>query len=299
MTGPHEHIDPELRYVLDLSDRERLHFIDRSTLLRYPAADDIFKQLTRLLEMPKRARMDNLLIVSESNNGKTTLARQFQERHGRAFVNTDNESVKPIIIVESPPVADEKSLHLSILKRFRAPHRKTAPAAELRYQAVHLLRQCRTRMLIIDEFHSLLTGSGRNQSVVMNTIKFLCNELQIPIVAVGTREAVQVLHTDAQHISRFDVAILPLWRLDPDFQRLLVGFEQILPLKQPSHLYLKEMAQELHAASRGNLGDLSKILVKCARKAIETGDEHISVELVESVHESDLRVASGGAGRKS
>ena len=299
MTAAHEHIDPELRYVLDLSDRERLHFIDRPTLLRYPAADDIFKQLTRLLEMPKRARMDNLLIVSESNNGKTTLARQFQERHGQAFVNTDNESVKPIVIVESPPVADEKSLHLSILKRFRAPHRKTAPAAELRYQALHLLRQCRTRMLIIDEFHSLLTGSGRNQSVVMNTIKFLCNELQIPIVAVGTHEAVQVLHTDAQHISRFDIATLPLWKLDRDFQRLLVGFEQILPLKQPSHLYRKETAQELHAASRGNLGDLRKILVKCARKAIETGAEHISAELVESAHESDLRVASGGGGRKS
>ena len=276
-----EHIDPDLRYVLNLSDRKRLRFIDRPTLLRYPAADDISKQLVRLLKMPKRARMDNLLIVSESNNGKTTLVRQFQKRHGKAFVNKDNESVKPIVIVESPPVAHEKSLHLSILKRFRAPQRTTAPAAELRYEAIHLLRQCRTRMLIIDEFHSLLAGTGRNQSVVMNTIKFLCNELQIPIVAVGTHEAVQVLHTDPQHISRFDVAKLPLWKLDHGFQRLLVGFEQILPLKLPSELFRKEMAQQLHTVSGGNLGDLRKILAKCARKAIETGAEHISAELVE------------------
>lgn len=294
-----EHIDPDLRYVLNRSDRKRLRFLDRATLLRYPAADDISKQLVRLLKMPKRARMDNLLIVSESNNGKTTLVRQFQKRHGKAFVNKDNESVKPIVIVESPPVADEKSLHLSIVKRFRAPQRTTAPAAELRYQAIHLLRQCRTRMLIIDEFHSLLAGTGRNQSVVMNTIKFLCNELQIPIVAVGTHEAVQVLHTDPQHISRFDVAKLPLWKLDHNFQRLLVGFEQILPLKLPSELFRKEMAQRLHAVSGGNLGDLRKILVKCARKAIETGAEHISAELVEGMHEADPRVASGGAGRKS
>lgn len=211
----YDHIDPELRYVLDLSDQERLHFIDRPTLLRYPAADDIFKRLLRLFEMPKRARMDNLLIVSESNNGKTTLVSQFQNRHGKPFVNQDNEAIKPIVIAESPPEADEKSLHLSILKRFRAPFRKTAPAAELRYQAIHLLRQCRARMPIIDEFHSLLPGTGRNQSVVMNTIKLLCNELQIPIVAVGTHEAVQVLQTDPQHASRFDVARLPLWELDP------------------------------------------------------------------------------------
>lgn len=292
----YEHIDPELRYVLDLSDRERLHFLDRPTLLRYPAADDIFKQLLRLLEMPKRARMDNLLIVSESNNGKTTLVSQFQKRHGEPFVNHDNEAIKPIVIAESPPAADEKSLHLSILKRFRAPFRKTAPAAELRYQAIHLLRQCRARMLIIDEFHSLLAGTGRNQSVVMNTIKLLCNELQIPIVAVGTHEAVQVLQTDTQHVSRFDVARLPLWQLDRDFQRLLVGFEQILPLKRPSSLYRKEMAQMLHTVSGGNLGDLRKLLVNCAREAIETGAEHIGIERVEKMHAR--AVASRGAGKK-
>ncbi|MCY4121945.1 MAG: TniB family NTP-binding protein, partial [Acidobacteria bacterium] len=252
--------------------------------------------LQRLLEMPKRARMDNLLIVSESNNGKTTLVSQFQKRHGEPFVNHDNEAIKPIVIVESPPAADEKSLHLSILKRFRAPFRKTAPAAELRYQAIHLLRQCRARMLIIDEFHSLLAGTGRNQSVVMNTVKLLCNELQIPIVAVGTHEAVQVLRTDPQHVSRFDVARLPLWKLDRDFQRLLVGFEQILPLKRPSNLYRKEMAQLLYTFCGGNLGDLRKLLVNCAREAIETGAEHIGTELVEKTHAR--AVASRGADDK-
>ena len=132
--------------------------------------------------------------------------------------------------------------------------------------------------------------------MVMNTIKLLCNELQIPIVAVGTHEAVQVLQTDPQHVSRFDVARLPLWKLDRDFQRLLVGFEQILPLKRPSSLYRKEMAQLLQTFSGGNLGDLRKLLVNCAREAIETGAEHIGIELVEKLHAR--AVASRGAGNK-
>ena len=69
-------------------------------------------------------------------------------------------------------------------------------------------------MLIIDEFHSLLVGTPRLQRQVMNAIKMLCNELQIPIVGVGAKDAIRVLHTYPQHASRFDVAELPTWKLD-------------------------------------------------------------------------------------
>ena len=199
----YEHIAPKYRHVLGLSDRDRLAFLDQEILLNYPAATELHKRLKRLFDMPKRTRMGNLLIVGESNNGKSTVVQQFQERHGQPYVNEDDQAVKPVIIAQAPPTADEKSLHLSILKHFHAPHRMTAPVTELRYQVIHLFRLCHTRMLIIDEVHSLLAGTVRKQSEVMNTIKLLCNELQIPIICVGTREAVNVLHTDPQHASRF------------------------------------------------------------------------------------------------
>ena len=279
----YEHIDPGLRHVLGLSDRERLAFLDRPILQRYPAGDEILKQLERLLEIPKRPRMGNLLIVGESNNGKTTLIEKFHGVHGKPSINLDNKPVKPIIIAEAPPTADEKSLYLSILDRFHAPHRPTDPVTRLRFQTIHLLRECQTRMLMIDEIHSVLTGTSRKRAEVMNAIKFLCNELRIPIVAVGTRVAVQVLHGDPQHASRFEVAVLPKWKLNRDFQKLLVGFQETLPLKKASNLAAKEMAQRLYAISTGNLGDLRELLVACARKAIETGTERITPEIVESM----------------
>ena len=279
----YEHSDPDLRHVLGLSDHERLGFMDWPILLRYPAANEILKRLERLLEMPKRPRMGNLLIVGESNNGKTTLIEKFHSVHGKSSVNSDNEPVKPTIVAESPPGADEKSLYLSVLDRFHAPHRTTAPATQLRFQAIHLLRQCHTRMLIIDEFHSLLTGTARKQAEVMNAIKFLCNELRIPIVGVGTHVAVNVLRTDPQHASRFEVAVVPRWKLDSDFQKLLVGFHGTLPLKRSSNLAGKEMAKQLHVISTGNLGNLRELLVTCARMAIEKGTEQITPEIVKSM----------------
>ena len=173
-------------------------------------------------------------------------------------------------------------MYISILEQFFAPYRATDPTSKLRYQTIHLLRACHVRILIIDEFHSLLTGSPVKQREVMNAIKLLCNELAIPIVGVGTREAVRVLHTDPQHASRFDVMTLPAWELNVDFQRLLAGFEKILPLKLRSNLHAPELAQRLYTISEGNTGNLHRLLIECAVEAIKSGKEQIDKTIVES-----------------
>lgn len=276
-----DHIHPDFRHVMGMSDRDRIAFLDEPRWIAYPVASRILDTLRGLMEKPTRPRMPSLLIVGEPNNGKTTVVRRFLDLHGNGYVNDDADPVKPVILAEAPPSADEKGLYISILERFFTPYRASDPASKLRYQVIHLLRLCRTRILVIDEFHSLLTGTAMKQREVMNAIKLLCNELAIPIVGVGTRDAVRVLHTDPQHASRFDVISLPLWELNQDFQRLLVGFEKILPLKLPSKLHQPELATALHAISGGNLGDLHHLLVECARAAIEGGKEQIDKKIIQ------------------
>lgn len=276
-----DHIHPDFRHVMGMSDRDRIAFLDEPRWIAYPVANRVLDTLRGLMEKPTRPRMPSLLIVGEPNNGKTTVVRRFLDLHGNGYVNDDADPVKPVILAEAPPSADEKGLYTSILERFFTPYRASDPASKLRYQVIHLLRLCRTRILVIDEFHSLLTGTAMKQREVMNAIKLLCNELAIPIVGVGTRDAVRVLHTDPQHASRFDVISLPLWELNQDFQRLLAGFEKILPLKLPSKLHQPELATALHAISGGNLGDLHHLLVECARAAIEGGKEQIDKKIIQ------------------
>lgn len=277
-----EHIHPDFRHVMSLADKERIEFLDEPRWIGYKTAQQIMDTLQGLLHKPVRPRMPNLLLVGDPNNGKTTIVRRFRDLCGQGYVNEDADPVKPIILAEAPPTADEKGLYISILERFFTPYRATDPASKLRYQVIHLFRACHVRMLIIDEFHSLLTGSAVKQREVMNAIKLLCNELAIPIVGVGTREAVRVLHTDPQHASRFDVMSLSGWELNPDFQRLLAGFETVLPLKHPSRLHQPEIATVLHAISEGNIGNLHRLLVECAKEAVKSGREQINKSLIES-----------------
>lgn len=276
------HLHPDLRHVLGFSAEERIEFMDQPRWLGYPLANRTIEAMRGLMEKPSRPRMPNLLIVGDSNNGKTTIVQRFSKLYGQGYVNEDADPVKPVIVTQAPPSADEKGLYIAILETFWAPYRPTDPVSKLRYQVIHQLRACHTRLLVIDEFHSLLTGGAVKQRETMNAIKLLCNELMLPIVGVGTRDAVRVLHSDPQHASRFDVVTLPVWTLNQDFQKLLAGFEKTLPLKQASHLHEPELATSLHAISGGNLGDLHRLLIECANTAILSGAERIDGDIIQS-----------------
>ncbi len=278
----YEHVLPEFRHVMALSDAERIQFLKEPRWVAYPAGDHASAFLLDLMTTPKRPRMPNLLLVAEPFNGKTTLIRRFHALHGVTRQNERGATVRPVHLVESPPRASEKELYCAVLEHFHAPYRASAQAVVLRHQVIHLCRACEVQLLIFDEFHSLLEGTPRQQREVMNALKLLCNTLMIPVVGVGTRAAVRALHTDPQHASRFDVLELPLWKLDASFQQMLAGFEVALPLKKPSQLYAGESAGWLHLISGGNMGDLHRLLMVCAEEAITSGKECIDLPLIQS-----------------
>lgn len=122
-----EHVHESYRHVMALGARERVDFLETQRWIGYPVAARILERLERLLRQPKRTRMQSLLVVGESNNGKATLIKRFLETAGQPSVDENNDPVKPVLLVESPPSADEKGLYLSILDRFHASHRASDP----------------------------------------------------------------------------------------------------------------------------------------------------------------------------
>ncbi len=62
------------------------------------------------------------------------------------------------------------------------------------------------------------------------------NELRIPIVGVGTRDADLAIRSDDQLENRFEPIPIPRWKEGDDLLSLLASFEAVLPLRRRSEI---------------------------------------------------------------
>lgn len=97
----------------------------------------------------------------------------------------------------------------------------------------------------------------RRAYVVFSKLKFISNELSMPIVAWGTSEALYAMQTDAQISSRFDPFALPKLRESAEFREFLVSFGRLLSFEIPSPLGKKVTIQKLMALSSGLTGKVT------------------------------------------
>ena len=141
---------------------------------------------------------------------------------------------------------------------------------------MRLLRATGVRILIIDEVHNLLSGAAGQQRRFLNLLRWLGNELQIPLVAVGTAEALRAIQSDDQMANRFSPFPLPVWRDGDEYLRLLSSLEALLPLRRPSQLAELPLAGRILTASEGVLGEIVTLVTMGAAVAVTSGEEAIT-----------------------
>jgi hypothetical protein len=112
----------------------------------------------------------------------------------------------------------------------------------------------------------------------LNSIRFLANDLRIPLVCVGTNEAKQALMTDQQLADRFEACELPAWQDDAAFAQLLPSFASILPLRRSSDLRDPKLQKRIFSLTEGVKVRVCRLLEEAAMRGIETGRERIDIE---------------------
>ena len=283
MTDAHPHLSAATVEWLSLSKAERIENIRSPRWIGYPRTKSIIAKLEDLLTWPKSHRMPNLLVIGDTNNGKTMLMQRFRSLHP-ACDNPSGQGVRvPVLVIQAPPTPDEGRFYNAILELLFAPYKPNDRVDKKQVQVVKLLRYVGLQMLVIDEIHHILAGNLNRQRAFLNVIKYLGNELQVPIVGVGTKDAFRAIQTDPQLANRFEPALLPRWTFDNDFLRLLASFERMLPLAEPSNLHDTSLATKLFSLSEGYLGELSSLLTLAAAAAIKSGRERIDAKVVESL----------------
>lgn len=277
------HLSASAAEWLSLPKIERIEKIRSPRWIGYPRTKAIQSKLEDLLVWPKSHRMPNLLLVGDTNNGKTMLIQRFRSQHP-AHDNPQGQGVRvPVLVIQAPPTPDEGRFYNAILELLFAPYKPNDRVDKKQAQVIKLLRYVELKMLVIDEIHHILAGNLNRQRAFLNVIKYLGNELQVPIVGVGTKDAFRAIQTDPQLANRFEPALLPRWTFDAEFLRLLASFERMLPLAEASKLHDTTLATKLFSMSEGYLGELSTLLTSAASTAVDSGNEHIDAKLLDSI----------------
>ena len=277
------HLQPATRPFAAEDAQSRIRRIRTDRWIGYARAEAVLAALEDLLTFPKRLRMPNLLLVGPTNNGKTMIVEKFRRAHASVSEGeTDaGAAIVPVLKIQMPAGPDEGRFFGAILEALGMPYGARDRVATKQDTAVRIMRATGARLLVIDELHNLLSGTALQQRRLLNVLRWLGNELQIPLVGVGTPEALRAIRSDEQLVNRFEPFALPLWTDDDEYRRLLNTLEAVLPLRKPSHLADPAMAGRILTAAEGVLGEIIAIIVRSAVVAVDSGTETISARMIE------------------
>ncbi len=231
-------------------------------------------RLETLYDWPGKQRMPNLLLIGPTNNGKSMIIERFHRQHP-AHSTADQEHI-PVLCVQMPSEPSVPRFYTAVLAALGAPPGPRRRVADLEQLTLAVLRRVGVRILVIDELHNVLAGRADVRREFLNLLRFLGNELRIPLVGVGTREAYLAIRSDDQLENRFEPVTLPLWEADADLLSLLASFGSSFPLRTRSNLATDDMARYLLTRSEGTIGELTSLLTEAAVAAVDSGEEAIN-----------------------
>jgi len=268
------HLYPAAQRIARLPDEERLRYVRADRWIGYTRATEALNRLETLLSWPAKQRMPNLLLIGPTNNGKSMIIEKFRRAH-LPVSHQDREEI-PVLVVQMPSEPSVGRFYTALLAATGAPLRPRQRVPEQEQLALRLLRAVRARVLVIDELHNVLAGRGDTRREFLNLLRFLGNELRIPLVGVGIRDAYLAIRSDDQLENRFAPFVLPRWQPDAEASALLASFATAFPLRPPSSLATPEMTEYLLTRSEGTIGELAALLTEAAVAAIESGEEAIN-----------------------
>lgn len=257
-------------------DADRIAWIRQDRWLGFPKAETVRETLAAMLRYPPRTRMPCLLVYGQTGMGKSRIVERFQADNPQVFDEEAGVAAIPVVVVQLPPQPTDGEFYSELLEALGAGYPGRLDLARARHLTRRLMTAVGARMLILDEINHMLACTPRQQRIFLNTLRYLANDLHIPIVCTGNHEARAALLTDAALAERFDAVELWRWQNDEAFRLLMVTFAAILPLREPSQLIDDRVRSTILDLTNGNTGRIFRLVETLAVQAIERGTEMIA-----------------------
>lgn len=278
---------PQFRKYLEMSDEERIYFIQKDKWIDYPLANKVLLKMQDIFNAPKSIRSRGMLLYGDSNNGKTAILKKFYRNFSKdEYIDEDGDLIHlmPIVYVISESSSDESIMFSKILSAMNVPVNHKEKVTKKKEEVIYNLGIMKTKLIIIDEIQNVLQGPYNKMTQLITSLKTLNNTTAIPIILAGTQDAMSAISIDNQTKSRFKPLELPNWNNDENFSRFITTIEAMLPLKKASNLYQNyELLTYIHELSNGCIGEVIDILKDASIYAIRTKSEKITKKEIKEI----------------
>lgn len=275
------HLTPSAASLLDDTGDRRIEEILSDRWVSYPRAKHALSILERLVSHPRTTRMPSLAIYGDSGMGKTMIMRRFRSDHPPGYISEAQVEQTPVLALQMTGKPSERRFYGQLLAATGMPRSPRADIVDLEQSTIRILRLIGVKVLVIDEVHNILSGPQREQRVLLNTLRFLSNEVSMSLVYFGINDAREAIGGDVQLARRTDELTLSRWAADEEFEALVASILRNLPLRNPSLLTARSLRRILHV-TEGVSARVFRMLNELAVEAITTGAEELTNEAIES-----------------
>lgn len=249
-----------------------LSFID------YRVGNKALDKFNQLLNDNDETRPECCLFVSETNDGKTALARRFT-KHKNSKISQDAENLYiPVVYAQMPPTPNISEFYASILRGAAFNYPIAARSERRQAQAIDMLRRVGTKLIFIDEIDNVSAGRHREIQTFFNALKYLSNELSLSIVAIGTKNAEISFQTDQQIGNRFRTLHLPLWEADEAYTKFIWITLKSYGLQPSEELKSKKTVETICAMTGGLIGETLSLIRLASIESIRRGEDQITLD---------------------
>lgn len=243
-----------------------------------------------------------LLINAPASSGKSAILtnsgrdyhRYLLEVYGDEPPTVDNNNWVPVVYVSLGADTDVKQFNQRLCHYYGVPAKGSAADMTLLIQ--EFAKSCGTALFMIDDIHRMKTTEVKGE-ILNEHIKDLVSTTR----GVWLTAGINALHssllgpTDGPHAgTRAQTAtrtqVIPIGELDPAKKRgrvawkaLLLTLEQQLVLMHAEPGMLLDLADYLDGRTDRSIGMLTRLIRRGANRAIATGTERITEELLEDI----------------
>ena len=272
------HIRESRKHLLYLEAEQRIAICLEDLILDYPAAEAILKSIGFMLQSKNKVQAPCMLIWGAGGYGKTSLIRKIKE------MNVEQNSKLVFMSMRQTP--ENYNFRELLFEAFGIPLTKKFSGFNASKEFARTVAHNNIKGIVIDEIHDALTLTPFQQRANLSLLKNLSGEqFNLSVIASGTEKASEALRLDTQLERRYLQWPLKRWELDEDFRSFLLAYERTLPLKYESRIWDQKTATMILKKSSGIMDNVAKIIQIAAAESIRNGQEKITPEIIESVHQ--------------